>query len=297
MNPINNIFVVGAGQMGHGIAFVSALNGYNVQLFDMSSDALALAEEKMSTHLQKGLDKGKVSTEQADAFTNNLRTTTSIDDCTSADLFIEAIPEKMSLKKELFKDVDKRLAEQAIIASNTSSLSIHELALSTSRADRFVGLHFFNPVHIMKLLEIIRGPRTSDDTYNRVLAYGEAINKSCITVNDAPGFATSRLGITLGNEAMRMVEQGVASAADIDQAMKLGYGHPMGPLMLTDWVGLDVRLGISNYLYDELSTDTFRPPRILRKMVEAGMLGRKSGRGFYIWENGKAISPNLELPK
>ena len=198
----------------------------------------------------------------------------------------------MSLKRALFQEADALMPARALLASNTSSLSIVEIAAATKRPEAVVGLHFFNPVHIMKLLEIVKGPLTSSSTLERALALAAALKKTAIVVNDAPGFATSRLGICLGNEAMRMLEEGVASAADIDAAMRLGYGHPMGPLALSDLVGLDVRLNISEGLFAELGTDGFRPPRIMKRLVQLGHTGKKSGRGFYLWENGEIVGEN-----
>jgi 3-hydroxybutyryl-CoA dehydrogenase len=198
-----------------------------------------------------------------------------------ADLIVEAVPEKMELKRELFARVEAAAPAHALLGSNTSSLSITEIAAATKSPQRVVGLHFFNPVAVMPLLEIVRGEHTSAETLAAVRAFGERIEKTCIVVRDSPGFATSRLGIALGNEAMRMYEEGVASAEDIDKAMVLGYRHPIGPLALTDLVGLDVRLAISEHLHRELGTDTFRPPQILRRMVRAGKLGKKTGEGFY----------------
>ena len=189
----------------------------------------------------------------------------------------------MSLKKALFAEIEDQVSERVILGSNTSSLSISELARELKRPNRCVGLHFFNPVAVMKLLEIVKGNLTDDDTMNRVISFAMAMNKEHITVKDSPGFATSRLGIALGNEAMRMFEEGVASAEDIDKAMSLGYRHPIGPLALSDLVGLDVRLAITKHLYKELGTDTFKPAKVLEKMVENGQLGRKSGQGFYTY--------------
>jgi len=285
--------VVGAGTMGHGIAQVTAMSGIAVTLVDIDKAIVDKGLEAIKQNLDKGREKGKVSDEVHKTALEHLDGATDVSGPASdADLFIEAIPERMEWKKELFQKVDALLPDNALLGSNTSSLSITEIASATQRPDAVVGLHFFNPVHIMKLLEIVRGAHTSDETVARARAFGELIGKTCVVVDDAPGFATSRLGITLGNEAMRMVEEGVASPADIDTAMKLGYGHPMGPLALSDLVGLDVRLHITTALFDEIGTDGFRPPRILRKLVRAGAIGKKSGAGFYLWEDGKPARPN-----
>ena len=287
--------IIGSGTMGHGIAHVTALAGIRTTLYDLNDDLLKAATEKIEANLEKGVQRNKITPEAKKDTLARLSTSSSLDSLGDADLMIEAIPERMELKKELFAAADDRMPEGAILASNTSSLSITEIASATKRPEAVCGLHFFNPVHIMKLLEIVKGPQTSDATIQRVLSLAEAINKTSIVVNDAPGFATSRLGICLGNEAMRMVEEGVASPADIDTALKLGYGHPMGPLALSDLVGLDVRLHITSFLHDEIGTDGFRAPRILRQLVRAGHIGKKCGRGFYLWEDGKIVGPNPML--
>jgi len=289
--------VLGAGTMGHGIAQVLAMAGYDTALIDID---VAVAEKGLghiTANLEKGVARGKVSADDKDATLARLQATSDMAAVDGVDLFIEAVPEKMELKKKVLADASARAKDDAVIGSNTSSLSITEMAQATERPENVIGLHFFNPVHIMKLLEIVRGVRTSDATIGKAQALAERLKKSPILVDDAPGFASSRLGITLGNEAMRMVQEGVASPADIDTAMKTGYGHPMGPLALTDLVGLDVRLSISAALYEELGTDTFRAPRILKKLVAAGDVGKKVGRGFYIWEDGKIVGENPLLKR
>jgi 3-hydroxybutyryl-CoA dehydrogenase len=228
-----------------------------------------------------------VTEDQRDAVLSRLRTTTDIRDAvTGADLVIEAAPESMALKESIFREVDEAAPEGAILASNTSSLSIARIAAVLRRPERFVGMHFFNPVHIMALVEVVWGPETSDETRASAVAFARRLGKEPIVVKDAPGFASSRLGIVLGMEAIRMVEQGVASPEDIDKAMELGYRHPMGPLKLTDLVGLDVRLGIAEYLHETLGSEAFAPPELLRSMVAEGKLGKKSGQGFYDWREG-----------
>jgi 3-hydroxybutyryl-CoA dehydrogenase len=289
---LKHAVVVGAGTMGHGIAQVLCQAGHPTTLVDLNADVLAAGRKKIEENLALGVKKGKVTEAARDAALAHLSTSTTTAALSSAQLFIEAIPERMELKKQLFAEADRLMPEGAMLASNTSSLSITEIAAATKRPDRVVGLHFFNPVHIMKLLEIVRGPLTSGDTVDEAKELAARLGKTAIVVNDAPGFATSRLGICLGNEAMRMLEEGVASAADIDQAMKLGYGHPMGPLALSDLVGLDVRCAISEGLFTELGTDGFRPPRLLKRLVKLGHLGKKSGRGFYVWENGEIVGEN-----
>ncbi|MEE2757112.1 MAG: 3-hydroxyacyl-CoA dehydrogenase family protein [Myxococcota bacterium] len=279
---IETITVIGTGTMGNGIAGQAALSGYNVNLFDICEDKLKAAFDLIEKTYAKGVSKGKISANAVDAAQGRLSGKNCLEEALrTADLVIEAVPENMALKIELFRSFETYGRPGLIMASNTSSLSITEIAASVSRPEAVVGMHFFNPVAIMPLVELVRGEYTTDETLKTVRAVAEQMKKECIEVNDSPGFATSRLGIALGNEAMRMFEEGVASAADIDKAMALGYRHPIGPLALTDLVGLDVRLAISEHLYREIGSDTFRPPRILRKMVRAGKLGRKVGRGFY----------------
>lgn len=291
MSTFENVFVTGAGTMGRGIAHVCALAGMRTILYDLDEGMLKDARETIETNLDKGVSRDKISEADKNRALSNLSTTTEFR-CQNADLFVEAIPEKMALKQKIFADACQQTKPGTLLASNTSSLSITEIASATTRPEDVVGLHFFNPVHIMKLLEIVKGAHTSEENIERAVAFAKEIGKTKVVVNDAPGFATSRLGITLGNEAMRMVEEGVASPEDIDTAMKLGYGHPMGPLMLTDLVGLDVRFHISNALFDEIKSDTFKAPRILRRLVRAGAMGKKSGAGFYIWKEGKPVSVN-----
>jgi 3-hydroxybutyryl-CoA dehydrogenase len=277
----SSIGVVGAGTMGHGIAHVSAQAGFQVVLFDVTLKAAEAGLAKIEKNLAVGVEKKKVTPEAKAAALERLRVTDSLSALSGCQLVIEAVPEKLALKQELFKALSGLCAADAVLASNTSSLSLTELAASATNPGRVVGLHFFNPVHLMKLLEVVRALQTSDETVERVRAYGAALGKHLIVVKDSPGFASSRLGVALGLEATRMLEEGVASAEDIDQAMKLGYGHPMGPLELGDLVGLDVRLAIAEYLYAETGSPTFRPPQLLKQLVRAGKLGRKTGEGFF----------------
>lgn len=279
---IRNVTVLGAGTMGHGIAAQSARCGHEVMLFDVVEAGLDAGLERIKASFEKAVSRQKMTAEEMDAALARVSGCTDMAVAVAeADLVIEAAPERMSLKREIFTTVEKEAPAHALLASNTSSLSITEIAAITSSPERVLGMHFFNPVVVMPLLEIVRGEYTSDGAVQLARAFGEGLNKTCIVVHDYPGFATSRLGITLGNEAMRMVEEGVASPEDIDKAMTLGYRHPIGPLALTDLVGLDVRLAITEHLHRELGTDTFRPPQILKRMVRAGKLGRKTGEGFY----------------
>lgn len=281
---IETVAVLGAGTMGHGIAQVSAAVGCTVRMFDIDDDAVTGGLDRIRGNLEKGIARGKVTEEARDATLGNLTTTTSIADAvTGADLVVEAAPESMDLKESIFAQVDAAAPDHAILASNTSSLSITRIAASVDDPSRFVGMHFFNPVHIMALVEVVWGEKTSDATRDAAVDFARRLGKEPIVVKDAPGFASSRLGIVLGMEAIRMVEQGVASPEDIDKAMELGYRHPMGPLKLTDLVGLDVRLGITRYLHETLGSDAFAPPSLLEQMVADGKLGKKTGHGFYDW--------------
>lgn len=282
-SEITHVGVLGAGAMGHGIAHVSALAGYHTQLFDIS---LALANaglEKIRKNLDVGVEKKKVTAEQRDATVARLSAVDSLSALAGCQLVIEAIPEKLDLKQKTFAELSKVCSPQAILASNTSSLSVTEIAAAATHPERVLGMHFFNPVHLMKLLELVRAYQTSDATLAAARAFGQKIGKEMVVVKDSPGFASTRLGVAVGLEAIRMLEEGVASAEDIDRAMELGYGFPMGPLKLGDLVGLDIRLNIAEYLYQELGSPTFRPPQLLKRMVRAGKLGRKTGQGFYTY--------------
>lgn len=281
---ITRVAVLGAGTMGNGIAQVCAMAGYAVALHDPQPGAVERALGTVRANLDRGVERGKVTPETREAALGNLREAEDVASAAGdAELVIEAVPERMEIKTALFREVDGCAPAEAILATNTSSLSVSRIAEATGRADRVVGLHFFNPVHIMKLLEVVRGVETSDATLDASLEFSRRIGKEPIVVTDTPGFASSRLGVVLGLEAMRMVEQGVASPADIDRAMELGYNHPMGPLRLSDLVGIDVRLGIAEYLHAELGGEQYRPPEIMRRMVAEGRLGKKSGKGFYDW--------------
>ena len=281
MSHIASVVVVGSGTMGHGIAQVCAHAGLRVTLTDVSDAVLQKGKASIEKSLAKMREKGRVTAEQEAATLAAITLSTDpVAASASADLIVEAVPERMDLKLDLVKKVSEAAPTHAIVATNTSSLSVTEIAGVAKDPSRVVGLHFFNPVPVMELLEIVRAMQTSDDVIDRARSFATQIAKKPIVVKDAPGFATSRLGVILGCEAIRMLESGVASAEDIDAAMELGYRHPMGPLKLTDLVGLDVRLMILDHLHKELG-EQFRPPSLLRQMVRAGRLGRKSGRGFY----------------
>ncbi|TDI49884.1 MAG: 3-hydroxyacyl-CoA dehydrogenase family protein [Acidobacteria bacterium] len=281
---IERITIIGVGTMGHGIAQVAAAAGATVHMNDISAEAIDKGMSAVRANLDKGIEKGKVTEEQRDAVVGRLVAAPDLDAAAAAaDLVIEAAPESLELKQKIFARIDAVAPAHAILASNTSSLPVTKIAAATGRPDKVLGMHFFNPVHIMKLLEIVRADTTSQETVDAIVTFGEKMGKDPIVVRDAPGFASSRLGLVIGLEAMRMLEQEVASPADIDKAMTRGYGHPMGPLKLTDLVGLDVRLAIAEYLHEELGVEAFRPPEILRRMVAEGKLGKKSGQGFYTW--------------
>jgi 3-hydroxybutyryl-CoA dehydrogenase len=283
-DTIERVAVLGAGTMGHGIAQVVATAGMTVVIRDVDEKVLDAARGKIEKSLDKLVEKGTVTAKARDSALAAISTTKDLGEAAKdADLVVEAIPERMDLKLETFRALDGLAPAHALLATNTSSLSVTEIAGAVADPGRVVGLHFFNPVPLMKLLEIIRGLRTGDDAIARARAFGDRIGKTAIVVKDWPGFASSRLGVALGAEAIRMVEEGVASPEDIDTAMELGYRHPMGPLRLGDLVGLDIRLAILEHLHRELG-EQFRPPTLLRQMVRAGKLGRKTGEGFYKYE-------------
>ena len=283
------VLVVGGGTMGRGIAGVSALAGFETAVFEADPVGRGMLRQTIEASWGKAVEKGKVSAESAAQAGRLLRILDSLDQAPEIDLAIEAIPESLEAKQEVFRTLDRICPFAAVLASNTSSLSIDAMAGSTRRPDRVIGIHFFNPVAAMPLIEIVSGPQTSPETRDRAAAFVRAIGKQAIFVSDSPGFATSRLGVALGLEAMRMVEEGVASAGDIDRAMELGYGHRMGPLKTSDLVGLDVRLSIAETLVSQLNDERFRPPELLRRMVAEGRLGKKSGDGFYRWDGDRPI--------
>ena len=280
------VAVLGAGTMGHGIAHVAALAGYDTSLFDANPEALDRGMDRIRANLDKGVDLGKVEpARREDALTRMGAADSLADAVADAGVVIEAVPERLDLKQQLLGEVADLVAPDTILASNTSSISITAIADAVPGPERVVGMHFFNPVHIMKLVEIVTGDRSTVRAAEAARGLALDMGKTPIVVKDSPGFASSRLGVALGLEAMRMVQEGVASPEDIDTAMVLGYGHPMGPLRLTDLIGLDVRLEIAHYLHRELGGDRYRPPQILEDLVAAGKLGKKSGEGFYRWDN------------
>jgi 3-hydroxybutyryl-CoA dehydrogenase len=287
---MDRLLVVGAGTMGRGIAHVAALAGFDVALSDKDAAAVQKALATIRADMRKGVEKGKLPQSDMDAALGRLRESADLcADATRADVVVEAVFEDMELKTKLIAHLDEHMGAKALLGSNTSSLSVSDLARAAKRPERVIGTHFFNPVHLMALLEIVVAEQTSAETIEAAKKLAQRLGKTAIVVKDAPGFATSRLGVCLGLEAIRMLEQGVASAADIDTALKLGYRHPMGPLELTDLVGLDVRLNIADYLASKLSGDQYKAPETLRRLVAEGKLGKKTGEGFYRWVDGSPV--------
>jgi 3-hydroxybutyryl-CoA dehydrogenase len=292
---INTIAVIGAGIMGRGIAHAAALGGYRTILEDILPNALRRAETEIRANLDKAVELGKVTSADADAAFSRLEYGSSVEEAArQADLVIEAVPEEMESKIEIFTLLDKVCRPGTILASNTSSLSITEIASVTYRARKIVGMHFFNPVHKMKLLEIVRALETDDDTLATAVDVGKRMRKEVVVIKESPGFITSRINAMIGNEAFYMLQEGVASASDIDKALKLGLNHPMGPFELVDLVGLDTRLHILEYLHKTLG-EKFRPAPLLVQYVKAGRLGRKAGRG--VFEYPQAAAANQSQPE
>ncbi|HUL60744.1 MAG TPA: 3-hydroxybutyryl-CoA dehydrogenase [Anaeromyxobacteraceae bacterium] len=281
---IQRIAVVGAGQMGSGIAQVAAQAGLEVKLADASPDLARKAVEKLGAVLAKLVEKGKLAPGDRDAVLGRIRPVARLEECAGAELAVEAVTESQRVKEEIFRVLDHALAPEAILASNTSSISITALAAATGRPERFVGMHFMNPPPVMQLIEIIRGLQTSDATYQAVVDLAKKFGKTTVTSKDSPGFIVNRILIPLLNEACFALQEGLASPEDIDTAVKLGLNHPMGPLTLADFVGLDTCLYIAEVLHRELGDDKYRPAPLLRTYVAAGWHGRKSGRGFYRYQ-------------
>ena len=288
MSEVKTVAVIGAGIMGRGIAHAAAVGGYRTILEDILPNALRRAETEIRSNLDKAVELGKVTPADADAAFSRLEYASSVEEAArQADLVIEAVPEEMESKIEIFTLLDKVSRPNTILASNTSSLSITEIASVTYRAKKIVGMHFFNPVHKMKLLEIVRALETDDDTLETAVDVGKAMRKEVVVIKESPGFITSRINAMIGNEAFYMLQEGVASASDIDKALKLGLNHPMGPFELVDLVGLDTRLHILEYLHKTLG-EKFRPAPLLVQYVKAGRLGRKAGRGVFEYREAAA---------
>ncbi len=292
---INTVAVIGAGTMGAGIAQVCAQAGWNTNLFDAFPEGLERGMNAIDAFWDKGIARGKTTPEQKLEWSANLHAVSNMADAVGdVDLVIEAVPEIPDLKHKIFAELGTMTREDCILGTNTSSLSIADIAAASGKPDKVIGMHFFNPVPIMKLLELVKHDSCSDETIAAAEAAGKAMGKTTILVKDIPGFATSRLGVVLGNEAIRMLADGVASAKDIDTAMVLGYKHPMGPLALTDLVGLDVRRDILLNLKQSFNDDSYTPHPLLEKLVAEGRLGKKSGKGIYDWSSGSA--EETELP-
>lgn len=277
---VKQISVLGAGIMGAGIAHVSALGGMDTKLYDVSEAILQRALDQIHANLEKGVELKKLSKEEMDTALSRISLSTDFASVAKADFVIEAVPENIDLKIQTFGELDRLSPPHTIFASNTSALSITEIAAATNRPGKFIGMHFFNPVHRMKLIEIIKGLETNEETLRVTEAVGRKMGKETVSVRESPGFVTSRINALIGNEAFYMLQEGVASAEDIDKALKLGLNHPMGPFEMVDLVGLDTRLSILKYLHETLG-EKYRPCPLLVKYVKAGRLGRKSGKGVY----------------
>lgn len=278
---VKKIGVIGAGQMGHGIALVAAKAGFDVILRDIKDDYVKKGLGKIERFLDKSIEKGKMTADEKKDILSRIKGTTKLEDLKDRDLVIEAIFEDVKVKKELFQDIDKICKKETIFASNTSTIPITDLASVTSRPEHFIGMHFMNPVPLMKLVEVIRGLRTDDETTKLIKDLAEKMGKVPVEVNDSPGFVSNRVLIPMINEAAYCLYEGVGTAEAIDNVLRLGMNHPMGPLELADLIGLDVCLDIMTVLYEGFNDSKYRPCPLLKKMVQAGYLGRKTGRGFY----------------
>ncbi|MFO7677439.1 MAG: 3-hydroxybutyryl-CoA dehydrogenase [Thermoplasmatota archaeon] len=278
---VKKIGVIGAGQMGHGIALVSAQAGFEVVLRDINNEYVQKGIGKIERFLDKSIEKQKITNNDKKTIMNRIKGTIKLSDMKDADLVIEAIFENVQVKKEVFKELDSICKKECVLASNTSTIPITDLASATTRPEKFIGMHFMNPVPIMKLVEVIRGLRTDDQTKKLIHELSEKMGKTPVEVNDGPGFVSNRLLMPMINEAVTCLNEGIGTAKNIDQVMKLGMNHPMGPLALADLIGLDVVLNIMTVLYEGFNDSKYRPCPLLKKMVQAGYLGRKTGRGFY----------------
>ena len=287
---VRTVAVIGAGTMGAGIAQVCAQTGWQTRLYDAFPEGLEKGTDSIRAFWNKGIARGKTTEQQKTEWSTNLSSHRDMSEAVvGADLVIEAVPEVMDLKQRIFRQLERMAPDHAVLATNTSGLPIGEIASATGCPERVIGMHFFNPVPLMRLIELVRHDSCSNSTIEAAQFIGSAMGKETILVSDVPGFATSRLGVVLGNEAIRMLADGVASASDIDTAMRLGYRHPMGPLELSDLVGLDVRRNILNNLAEAFDDQSYRPHSMLDRLVEAGDLGKKTGKGIYDWTSGEKV--------
>ncbi|MED5354734.1 MAG: 3-hydroxyacyl-CoA dehydrogenase NAD-binding domain-containing protein [Bacteroidota bacterium] len=284
---MKKISIIGAGTMGNGIAQVFAMNNYKVYLIDLNSDSLSNAMNTISINLDRMIKKDIISDDQKLSVLDNLSTSTNIEDAKSSELVIEAVTENIGVKLKIFQELDQLCPSETILATNTSSISITEIAAATNREDKVIGMHFMNPVPIMKLVEVIRGRKTSDKTTNTIIELSETIKKIAIEVNDYPGFIANRILLPMINEAIEALHTGVAKVQNIDSIMKIGMGHPMGPLQLADFIGLDVCISILEVMHEGLKDIKYAPSELLKNMVNSGKLGVKSGEGFYDYSNSK----------
>ena len=284
---MKKISIIGAGTMGNGIAQVFAMNNYKVDLIDLNSDSLSNAMNTISINLDRMIKKDIISNDQKLSVLDNLSTSTNIKDAKSSELVIEAVTENIEIKLKIFQELDQLCPSETILATNTSSISITEIAAATNREDKVIGMHFMNPVPIMKLVEVIRGSKTSDQTTNTIIELSETIKKIAIEVNDYPGFIANRILLPMINEAIQALDTGVAKVQNIDSIMKIGMGHPMGPLQLADFIGLDVCISILEVMHEGLKDIKYAPSELLKNMVNSGKLGVKSGEGFYDYSNSK----------
>ncbi len=281
---IKQIMVIGAGQMGAGIAQVCASGGYDVHLHDLDEALTKKGKEGISKRLQRDVEKDRISDADKERILRRIHESTDLSNAENVDIVIEAAVENMEIKKSLFQQLDDRAPAHAILATNTSSLPITEIAAATKRPEKVIGMHFMNPVPVMKLVEVIRGLQTTDETYRAVADMASSLKKTSVEVNDFPGFVSNSILMPMINEAIFTLYEGVSSTEDIDEVMKLGMNHPMGPITLADFIGLDTCLYIMETLHNELGDDKYRPCPLLRKYVKAGWLGKKSGRGFYAYD-------------
>ncbi|SVB58152.1 uncharacterized protein METZ01_LOCUS211006 [marine metagenome] len=284
---MKKISIIGAGTMGNGIAQVFAMNNYHVNLIDLNSNSLTNAINRITTNLDRMIKRDVISSDQKTATLDNISTSTDINNAKSSDLVIEAVTENIKVKMKIFTQLDEICSSETILATNTSSISITEIAASTKREDRVIGMHFMNPVPIMKLVEVIRGRKTSDETTNTIIELSETIKKIAIEVNDYPGFIANRILLPMINEAIEALNTGVAKVKNIDSIMKIGMGHPMGPLQLADFIGLDVCLSILEVMHEGFKNSKYAPSELLVNMVKSGKLGIKSGEGFYDYSESK----------